>query len=282
MPTRSQNSTVDFERLGFSLHKNPTARMRRPHRHNEIEMTVLNLGEVKYLFGGAHVTIPAQALCVRWAAIPHQCVDAGKAGAQFSLKIPLPWFLQWQLPDSFVSSLMHGELFLDQEADPGCSDWAMFSRWQELLQSNIVESERIVLLEAEARLWRMAIRTAVRDYRPAFDGAPSGQLGKVDLMINYIASHYTEDINVDDIAQFVSLHPRSAMRLFRKSCGMTLWECLTLHRVWHAQRLLAAGEMKVRQVATASGFNSPSRFYIAFERVVGRLPREYRASTRVP
>jgi transcriptional regulator GlxA family with amidase domain len=62
---------------------------------------------------------------------------------------------------------------------------------------------------------------------------------------------------------------------------MTLWECLTLHRVWHAQRLLAASDMKVRQVAAASGFNSPSRFYIAFERIVGQLPRDYRASVRI-
>ena len=256
--------------------------MRRPHRHNEVEMTVLDQGEVKYLFGGTCVTIPAQELCVRWAAIPHQCIDASSDGAQFSLKIPLPWFLQWQLPDPLVRSLMHGELLLDREADSGCSDWAMFSRWQELLQIKAAERERIVLLEAEARLRRMAIRSSANGCRQGHKHATYGQLGKVDLMIHYIASHYTEDVNIDDISQCVALHPRSAMRLFREACEMTLWECLTMHRVWHAQRLLAASEMKVRQVASASGFNSPGRFYVAFERIVGQLPRDYRASIRIP
>lgn len=280
MAASSIDSTVDFEKLGFSLHKNPTGRMPRPHRHNEVEMTVLDQGEVKYLFGGTRVTIPAKELCVRWAAIQHQCIDACPNGEQYSLKIPLPWFLQWQLPDPFVNALMHGELLLDRELDEDCSDLAMFRRWQKLLQVKSTESERIVLLEAEARLRRITVRSAVDRHRREHRHTTLGQLGKVDLMIHYIASHYTEDISIDDITKCSALHPRSAMRLFRGTCGMTLWECLTLHRVWHAQRLLAATEMKVRQIASASGFNSPGRFYVAFEAIVGQLPRDYRDSIR--
>ena len=173
---------------------------------------------------------------------------------------------------------MHGELLLDREADGACSDWAMFGRWHDLLQIKAVERERIVLLEAEARLRRLAIRMLNNGCGRDPKHATPGQLGKVDLMIHFIASHYTEDIGVDDISRCVSLHPRSAMRLFREACGMTLWECLTFHRVWHAQRLLVASEMKVRQVAAASGFNSPGRFYVAFERIVGQSPRDYRTS----
>jgi AraC-like DNA-binding protein len=279
---REQNPAIDFERLGFSLHRRPAARMQRPHRHNEVEMTVLSDGQVEYLFGGGHVAIPARELCVRWAAIPHQCVAAGDGGEQCSLKIPLPWFLQWQLPEPFVAALMHGHMFLDAETDPGCSDWAMFGRWQRLLQSNAADRERIVLLEAEARLRRMAMRAEVPVCRSAIDAGLRGQLGKVDQMINYIAAHYTEDIDIAAIAGCVSLHPRSAMRLFRQSCGMTLWECLTLHRVWHAQRLLATSDMKIRQVAAASGFNSAGRFYVAFRRIVGKRPAAYRDSVRSP
>lgn len=282
---RSPNPAIDFECLGFALHHSPAARMRRPHRHNEIEMTVLNRGRVKYLFGGGHAVIPAGALCVRWAAIPHQCVATEGAGEQYSLKVPLPWFLQWQLPDAFVAALMHGRMFLDEEPDPGCADWAMFGRWRDLLQVKAADHERIVLLEAEARLRRMALRAGVSVHHPAVDAGRgeelgSWELGRFDRMLHYIATHYMDDIVIDDIARCVSLHPRSAMRLFRQSCGMTIWECLILQRVWHAQRLLATGDMKIRQVATASGFNSPGRFYVAFRRVVGTLPADYRRSIR--
>ena len=128
----------------------------------------------------------------------------------------------------------------------------------------------------------MAMRAEGPVCRSVLDAGLRGQFGKVDQMINYVAAHYTDDIGIEDIARCVSLHPRSAMRLFRQSCGMTLWECLTLHRVWHAQRLLATGDMKVRQVATHSGFNSAGRFYVAFRRIVGKLPGEYRNSIRSP
>jgi len=49
-------------------------------------------------------------------------------------------------------------------------------------------------------------------------------------------------------------------------------------RVWHAQNLLTEGNMKIRDIASACGFNSPNRFYAAFKRLVGRLPTECRAS----
>ena len=67
MPTGDEHSVIGFERLGFSFHENPAARMRRPHRHNEIELTVLSAGHAGYLFGGSHVTLTAQELCVRLA-----------------------------------------------------------------------------------------------------------------------------------------------------------------------------------------------------------------------
>ncbi|MFM8634137.1 MAG: helix-turn-helix domain-containing protein [Planctomycetia bacterium] len=281
-----RNPAIDFENLGFSLHRSRAARMQRPHRHNEIEMTVLSRGRVKYLVGGGPAEIPAGELCVRWAAIPHQCVAADDHGEQLSLKIPLPWFLQWQLPDAFVAALMHGHLFLDREPNPEDADWVMFCRWQDLLQCNAADRERIVLLEAEARLRRMLIRVEVPSHRsephPGRSGDLAGwELGRFDRMIHHVAVHYVDDIGVDDVARCVSLHPRSAMRLFRDSCGMTILECLTLHRVWHAQRLLATSDMKIRQVATASGFNSAGRFYVAFRRIVGMVPGEYRKALRV-
>jgi AraC-like DNA-binding protein len=276
--TRSQRQQIDFISLGFSLGEYPVCKMPRPHRHNEIELTVLESGWVRYLFGGARVTIPGGALCARWAAIPHQCVEFDPGGVQYSLKIPLAWFLQWQLPESFVKSLLAGSMLLDEESDSGCSDWAMFRRWNETLRSDGPEHRRIVILEAEARLRRMALHVMTGTRAAVCGGLTRGRLGKVERMAVFVASHYTDDIGIADIARAVGMHPNSTMRLFRQACGMTLHEYLTLHRVWHAQRLLAATEIKICTVASDSGFQSTSRFYAAFERIVGMLPRHYRAS----
>ena len=110
--------------------------------------------------------------------------------------------------------------------------------------------------------------------------AAKSKLRKVERMAVFIATHYTQDVCIADVAQAARLHPNSVMRLFRKTCGMTLLEYLTMHRVWHAQRSLATTARKIRQIAYDAGFSSPSRFYAAFERIVGQLPIAYRASIR--
>ncbi len=136
------------------------------------------------------------------------------------------------------------------------------------------------MLEAEARLRRMALRIA-EDANPLNRSILTrGRLGKVEQMAVFIAVHYTQNIRIADIAQAAGLHSNSAMRVFRKTGGTTLLEFLTLHRVWHAQRLLATTDMKIRYVAQVSGFSSPSRFYAAFERIVGQRPGDYRVSFR--
>ena len=46
---------VDFVRLGFHMSDAPANRMARPHRHDDIELTVLESGWIDYLFGGGRI-----------------------------------------------------------------------------------------------------------------------------------------------------------------------------------------------------------------------------------
>jgi AraC-like DNA-binding protein len=81
--------------------------------------------------------------------------------------------------------------------------------------------KRIVLLEMEARLQRLALNA--EPYQPA----PQRGLGtlsreasgaeKVARIAYYIAQNYTERLTVERIAQYVELHPNYAMELFRRT-----------------------------------------------------------------
>lgn len=270
---------VDFVTLGFHVSDAPTNRMAKPHRHDEIEITLLEVGWIDYLFGGRHVRNHAGELCVRWAAIPHQSIDFSPGGTHFSLKVPLAWFLNWRLPESLVNRLLGGEMLIEKETDPGSSDVAMMRRWHAAFVSNLPESHRLILLEAEARLLRLALRQPVAE-KAAATTSIAGQLGKFERMTVFIAGNYTRDIKVEDIAAQAGMHPNSAMRLFRQTCGLTVLEYLTMHRIWHAQHLLATSSMKIRDVAAVCGFHSPNRFYAAFKRLVGKQPADFRESVR--
>jgi AraC-like DNA-binding protein len=212
---------VDFVTLGFHVSDAPANRMAKPHRHDEIEITVLEVGWIEYLFGGRRIRNRAGELCVRWAAIPHQSVDFDPGGIHYSLKVPLAWFLNWRLPESLVNRLLGGEMLIEKEPDPGCSDLAMLRRWHAAFISNDPDGHRMILLEAEARLLRMALRQQQAGQSTATSGI-AGHLGKFERMTVFIAGNYTCDIDVADVAAAAGMHPNSAMRLFRQTCGLTV------------------------------------------------------------
>lgn len=271
---RAASDPVDFVTLGFHVSNALTNRMARPHRHDDIEITVLEVGWIDYLFGGRRIRNQAGDLCVRWAAIPHQSIDFAPGGIHYSLKVPLSWFLSWNLPEPLVNRLLGGEMLMQTESDAGCSDLAMMRRWHTAFESKDPLAHRMILLEAEARLLRLALPSSSQ----AIASTQRVQLGKFERMTVYIAANYTRDIAIADIAAAAGMHPNSAMRLFRQTCGLTMLEYLTMHRIWHAQHLLATSNMKITDVAYACGFNSPNRFYAAFKRLVGKLPTDFRAS----
>ena len=82
------------------------------------------------------------------------------------------------------------------------------------------------------------------------------------------------------LARQVGLNDCNLKRGFRQVFGMTAFECLYHYRMEHAQQLLEAGEIAVKQVATAVGYTSRSSFYTAFRKQFGVGPSEYLTQRR--
>ena len=272
----------DFAPYGLTcVHWQPSP-MRRPDHHNEVELNFLESGSVTYLLGGNKTVVEAGKLSVFWAAIPHQIIDFGHAPAYYVATIPLQCFLQWRLPEHLTQRLMQGQLVTEPTAARADSDAQLFEHWEEDLTQKAPDLERPVLLEMQARLIRLAlnipVRTRPRTKRDRISTVTDTGLNKVEQMACFIAQNYTEKLTVQQIGDFVKLHPNYAMNLFQKTFGTTLINYLTQHRVSHAQRLLATTDQTVTEIAFQSGFLSISRFNDAFRRACGCSPRDYRKS----
>ncbi len=271
----------DFAPYGLTCVRWSPTLMRRPDRHNEIELNFLRSGWLIYLLGGRKVRVEAGKLSAFWAAIPHQII-AYSGRMEYSVAtLPLAWFIHCQLPGRLVQPLLHGRLVSEPETRRAHSDSGLFACWEQDLGAPDSGTTKAVLLEMEARLLRLALacppwrtrQTAARKPPTVMGGAG---LSKVEHMAGLIAQHYTEHLTVDMIASAVRLHPNYAMNLFRKAFGTTLIDYVTQHRVSHAQRLLATSDLKIVEIAGASGFGSISRFNDAFRRSCGCSPRDYR------
>jgi AraC family transcriptional regulator, melibiose operon regulatory protein len=248
--------------------------------HAHIELNLIKNGSVTYLYGAVKTQVGAGRLVGFWSAIPHQIIEATWDAEYFAMTIPLSWFLQFRLPESFTHLVLDGQVVVDpQESSKGDSD--LFERWIGDLRLRQPVRQRIVQLEVEARLLRFAEDLAAPCASQAIrtKTAPvcdPNSADRVRQMLAFIAQNYTDQITVDHIGKSAGLHPNYAMNLFRKTVGTTLVHYMTRLRVSRAQQLLATSNDKVLDVAFSSGFNSLSRFNDVFKKTCGASPREYR------
>jgi AraC family transcriptional regulator, melibiose operon regulatory protein len=280
-PRHALSAELDHLREGFVGHSEAKVPFRRLHFHDDIEIGVNEHHPVVAIFGAKRVTLPVNHLVVFWAAQPHGPIETTPGGWAYGIHIPLPWVLQWKLPRALMRRLLAGEVVIDPPDDRPAADLELVKNWAHLLEDDSKELRSVVLLEAEARLRRLAVDLARRKPLPPEDETCSqsrGALGRFERMATLVATNYSKPLTIDDIAESVRVAPTYAMRLFRKFSGMTLHEFLMHHRVSHAQRLLATTDAKIEKIAADSGFGSPARFYASFRKLVGQSPAAYRRS----
>jgi AraC-like DNA-binding protein len=255
-----------LEQFGLRVWRGAVTRMRDLHQHTEVELNLCVRGQMTYRFGARETTLGAGAWMLFWGALPHILVIAAPRSECIWITLPLADFLRWDLPADLATRVLHGE---PVHAD---GDLELFARWAQDWLTPHADTARIVTLELEARLRRLAHGQA--QARPAPRASPDPD--RASVLAQHLAEHCLEPLSMPAVAAAAGLHPNYAAGLFKRHFGMTMLEFLTQHRVAHAQRLLATTGMGVLEVALESGFGSTSRFYAAFERATGCSPSAYR------
>jgi AraC-like DNA-binding protein len=253
--------------------------MRRPDRHNEIELNYLPEGSLTYLFQDRRVQVPSRRLALFWSLIPHQIIHSEGIAPYYVCTIPFSLFLSWGLPQAFTEKLFKGELLLDAEQPSDEPDYDAYMLRRMLGEVGGRYFSEIVSLELHARFLRMASAMKVEEGRTVLP-VVSGEISLVEQIAIYIARNYRNPIKVADVGAAVGLHPDYANALFKKTFGVTLGEYIVEERIAHAQRLLVSTTDSVADIVFQCGFGSVSSFNAAFLKLNACTPREFRKRFR--
>ncbi len=273
--------------FGLAVWDSSPEHMPEAHAHNDIEVNYLDSGAFTYLYGGQMVRVEPGRVAVFWAGRPHQVILVDEGARFHGLSLPLGWFLNWRLPEEFVSEILRGDLIEPPLTPDVAGVGARIDQWIEDLIEDSMDRRRVMLVEIEAWLRRVALSMDPNNgYMPK---SPHGgthiveaALEKVGLMARFVNEHYTDEITVPEIAHAVGLHPNYAVQLFKKKTGMTLVEFIARQRLAHAQLHLATTDRSVLDIALEAGFGSASRFYAVFRKAFGMSPNEYRTLIHAP
>ncbi len=99
---------------------------------------------------------------------------------------------------------------------------------------------------------------------------------KISDLLDYIDVHYTESLNLENMAAHVGFSKFYFSRLFKQYTGFTFNDYLNYRRLKAAEELLADPGISITEVALRSGFSSISSFNRLFKESRRCTPKEYR------
>ena len=83
---------------------------------------------------------------------------------------------------------------------------------------------------------------------------------KLDKVIEYVESHYNENINVEKACELLNINYYYFCRLFKKATGSTFIQYLNFVRISVAEKLILTTDMSITRIIMETGFSSLSYF----------------------
>lgn len=111
------------------------------------------------------------------------------------------------------------------------------------------------------------------------EGRQSKKLDLSARLVSYIETHLSQDITLDELANYTNYSVAHISRIFKEMTNDTLVSYINEKRLQKAKGLLKE-EIPIKEIAMEIGFNNYSYFYKAFKRRTGMSPEDYRKSLK--
>lgn len=95
-------------------------------------------------------------------------------------------------------------------------------------------------------------------------------------IVDYIAAHFKEDINFEDMAQYIGISYSYMRRLVREQLKTSPLEMLHKYRIDEAKKMMESSELTLKVIAEEIGYKTMKSFERFFRKYEGVLPSEYR------
>lgn len=110
--------------------------------------------------------------------------------------------------------------------------------------------------------------------RPAAGGLAPRQLRRTT---EYMLSRVADSLSLSELAAIAGLSPHHFCRAFRQSTGQPPHAWLTARRIERAQEMMLTHKaMGLTEVALSVGYSTQAAFGVAFRRVTGKTPGQWR------
>lgn len=101
----------------------------------------------------------------------------------------------------------------------------------------------------------------------------------ISSSMDYIYNNIHKEVNLNEVAKYVSLNPSYFSRLFKEQTGSSFVEYVKTLKIEKAKLLLKQGNKKIYEICDELGYQSVQYFSSLFKLEVGVTPMEYKKNS---
>ncbi len=256
-------------------------RERRPgnmevHHHDFFEICFLLGGEVSFrVEGRIHTLKPGDMLLINPQELHQALIDRDTIYERMVLWIDRGYLTELSADGMDLSSCFDARLPTHtNHLHPGKAQRAELQVLLEKLSGEFYgegignsQYARGLLLQFLVEVNRLALAGDKK-------ALPAEETDLVDQVLSYIGSHYTEDINLEDLASVFYVSKYHLSHEFSRRVGTGIYRYIMFRRLMHARELLESG-VSPGEAYGQCGFGDYANFYRSFKAFYGVAPSAY-------
>lgn len=98
----------------------------------------------------------------------------------------------------------------------------------------------------------------------------------IQYVIQYLGSHYNEEISLEQLAYKLSMSPTYLSGYIKEKTGSNFSDQLNAIRITKAKELLETTNMPIQEVGNRIGYRNVTSFIRMFKKITGQTPGDYR------
>lgn len=251
------------------------------HWHDEIELSAIIRGEMKYNVNGEIITVrEGEAFFINSRRL-HFNFSPDKNDCEYICILLHPMLLRLNstFEQEFVIPLINNQnlnyLKLSKQIP-----------WQEEIRSEILQMYRerketaapLLVQSHFYKIWA-TLFTCVERIPPQKDD--SKNLETVKAMINYIQENYEKKLTLPEIAAAGFIGQSKCCALFKEYIHSTPVLYLNQFRLRKSRELLRNPELSISEIAGMTGFSGSSYYTESYHKYYGETPSEYRKTLNI-
>lgn len=132
-----------------------------------------------------------------------------------------------------------------------------------------------IISSAIREFWFLLKRKVPRAEKARDDSRRARMLEEFQELLDYIDTHYTENLTLEDASNMMHFSPSHFSKTFKKLMGMNYVTYLNMVRIEQAVGMLGKNQYRMTDIALECGFSNIRNFNRVFKEITGYTPTQF-------